>query len=124
MLQSSLTLEILPYIIGLNIAKPVYDALQTSFSNLSHGSTLQLHMNLQNIPKGEKDITTYLREVKHVLDQLSAVGKPLDAKEMNAIIFAILAWILVTLSLLLHPELHQFHFMSFTASFFAMKLVS
>lgn len=71
-------------------------------------------MNLQNIPKGEKNITTYLREVKYVLDQLSVAGKPLDVEEMNAIVFCNLGFeysdIIAALSTKSEPvPFHELH---------------
>ena len=45
---SSLSPDVLPYVVGLATAADVWKALETAFGSLSHTSILQLHMQLQN----------------------------------------------------------------------------
>ena len=65
-LISSLSPEVLPYVVGLNSAAVVWWALRSAFGTLSHTSILQLHMQLQGMVKGNKTVSEYLREVKYI----------------------------------------------------------
>ncbi|KAJ9558897.1 hypothetical protein OSB04_013511 [Centaurea solstitialis] len=83
LLQSSLTEEATAEIIGLNTSREIWTALATAYSHDSMDRAMNLKTELAHIRKGTDSISTYGRKFKACLDQLSAIGRPLDDIEQS-----------------------------------------
>ncbi|XP_021829321.1 uncharacterized protein LOC110769611, partial [Prunus avium] len=84
---ASLSEDVLPHIVGTSTSSEAWTCLKQDFGSPTNTRLLQLHTQLQNLPKGDLLVATYLQKAKLLADQLAVAGKPLDANEFNAIIF-------------------------------------
>ncbi|BFG31253.1 hypothetical protein CerSpe_175270 [Prunus speciosa] len=84
---ASLSEDVLPHIVGTSTSSEAWTCLKQAFGSPTNTRLLQLHTQLQNLPKGDLPVATYLQKAKLLADQLAAAGKPLDANQFNAIIF-------------------------------------
>ncbi|GAV84357.1 UBN2_3 domain-containing protein, partial [Cephalotus follicularis] len=74
-------------VIGKNTFAESWSALTQAFGSPSHTRILQFHMQLQNLKKNDSSISTYLQQVKYIMDELTVAGKILSPEEFNVIVF-------------------------------------
>ncbi|XP_022033732.1 uncharacterized protein LOC110935668 [Helianthus annuus] len=83
LLNASLTEEVLGEVIGLPTAYSIWQALEQAFSNTSVDRIQNLRDQLRLISKGTSTVADFGRRFKHIVDQLTAVGQPVDDAEKS-----------------------------------------
>lgn len=78
LLQSSLTEEAFSEVVGLSTARAIWVALERAFGNSSMERIQTLRDQLRHLTKGTLTVSEFGRRFKHICDQLSAIGQPVD----------------------------------------------
>ncbi|KAF3645800.1 putative polygalacturonase-like [Capsicum annuum] len=89
LLISSLSKEVSLIVIGLSIAKEVWEALKAALSSTLNTQILNLHVQLQNMKQDDLSITQCLYKAKLISDMLAVVARPLTLSNQNIYIFRI-----------------------------------
>jgi hypothetical protein len=79
--------EVFPFVIGLNSAHEVWQALASAFGTVSQNRQLQIHIEFQELQKGDLTVSQFLQKAKALADELAAAGRPLSTSEFNAVIY-------------------------------------
>jgi len=85
---STLSVETLPYVIGLTTSREVWITLETLFSAQSQSRIMQLKQQVSNMKKGSQTISAYFQKAQGLSHLLVAVGKPIEASELVSHILA------------------------------------
>jgi hypothetical protein len=87
---SSLSEEVIPYVVGLDNSYDVWQALLHAFGSGSSARQVQIHLALQELTFADKIMAQFLKEAKLISNELAAAGTPLGKAEFNANIFRLL----------------------------------
>ncbi|KAL8493500.1 hypothetical protein ACS0TY_024640 [Phlomoides rotata] len=82
-LSSTLSEEALSVVIGCTSSREIWDTLATTFNRPSKARELRIRDELQFLKKGARSVTEYGSTFKNLCDQLSAMGRPLDATDQS-----------------------------------------
>ena len=73
---------------GLNTSQLAWNALETRFATQSRSHISNLKRQLQSLQQGSKSCTEYLNQAKQWVDELSAIGKPLEDDDLISFIIS------------------------------------
>lgn len=76
-LFSTITEDVLPEIAGLSTAKEVWDSLNQIFIQRHRMPEIELGQKTQSRRKGTTSMSNYIKQFKHLCDELDAIEKPL-----------------------------------------------
>lgn len=82
LLYSTMSESVVPYFAGATSAFVLWMNIQNRFSQVSATHTIQLRTKLQSIRLGNGFITTYLSDIKKVVDALAAAGSIVSDSEI------------------------------------------
>ncbi|PWA35172.1 zinc finger, CCHC-type [Artemisia annua] len=82
-LQASLSEEALGEVVGLKTARAIWLALEAAYSNALEERIHNLRDAMRTMTKGAETVTQYGRRFRTLLDQLAAVGAPVDAADQR-----------------------------------------
>ena len=81
-INATLSESVLGTVYGLKIARQAWTAFAARMASHSRNHVTHLKRQLQNLKQGSKSCLEYIQEVKHMADQLSAVGKLVDDDDL------------------------------------------
>uniref|UniRef100_A0A2N9EUM6 Uncharacterized protein n=1 Tax=Fagus sylvatica TaxID=28930 RepID=A0A2N9EUM6_FAGSY len=88
LINATLSESVLGTLYGLKTAHQAWTALAARMASHSRSRVTHLKRQLQNLKQGSKSCLEYIQGAKHMADQLSAVGKPVDDEDLISYIFA------------------------------------
>ncbi|TQD73444.1 hypothetical protein C1H46_041030 [Malus baccata] len=85
-INSTLSEDLLPFTVGVQSARELWQNLERRFGGVSRSHIHQLRSTLQSITKGTSSISEYFQRLKEVTDALAAAGAPVDDHDLLMII--------------------------------------
>jgi hypothetical protein len=82
---------------GLDSSFLAWQSFAARFASQSKSCISRLKCQLQNLQQGSLTCASYLTEAKFLVDQLSAVGKPVDDDDLISFIIGVLILLLYNL---------------------------
>ena len=82
LINATLSESVLGTVYGLKTARQAWTALAARMASHSRSRVTHLKRQLQNLKQGSKSCLEYIQGAKHMADQLSAVGKPVDDEDL------------------------------------------
>lgn len=86
-LLSSISTNILPHLVGFNIAREVWEAVNQLFAAQSTARVMNFKLQLQTLKKGNLPMKDYLLKMKSIYDNLAAYGRPVSEEDQVLSIF-------------------------------------
>ncbi|PKU68032.1 Retrovirus-related Pol polyprotein from transposon TNT 1-94 [Dendrobium catenatum] len=81
-LCSTISPEVLPYVIHLESTHEIWQTLQTRFQSSNRSKVIQLKNELHNVSMQTMSMTQYLTEIKKIVDKISAAGSSVDPEDV------------------------------------------
>ncbi|KAI0516543.1 hypothetical protein KFK09_009220 [Dendrobium nobile] len=79
---STISPEILPYVIHLESTHEIWSTLQVRFQSTNRSKIIQLKNELHNISMQNLSMTQYLTEIKKIVDQIASAGSKIDSEDV------------------------------------------
>ena len=86
-ITSTLTEEVIGFVVGLKTFKKVWDALISNFSQNSQAREFELLSQLRYLQKGTSSLSVHLCNFKSICNKLNAIGRPMKDQDK---VFALL----------------------------------
>ena len=87
-LISSLSENILAYVVKCSTSHEVWATLERMFTAHSRARSMNIHYQLATLKKGDSSIADYFHKFTHLIDTLVAVAQPLPPNEALSFLFA------------------------------------
>ncbi|KAI0492831.1 hypothetical protein KFK09_027107 [Dendrobium nobile] len=79
---STISPEVLPYVIHLESTQEIWATLHTRFQSSNRSKVIQLKHELHNISMQTMSMTQYLTEIKKIVDQIASAGSSVDPEDV------------------------------------------
>ncbi|KAI0491476.1 hypothetical protein KFK09_025736 [Dendrobium nobile] len=79
---STISPEVLPYVIHLESTYEIWSTLNTRFQSSNRSKVIQLKNELHNLSMQSLSMSQYLTEIKKIVDQISAAGSSVDPEDI------------------------------------------
>jgi hypothetical protein len=106
-INSALTEKMLTHVTRCTTSKAAWTPLETLFTSHTKAHTMQVHIQLASLKKGNSTIADYFQKFQALVDALAIVGKPIDDFEHK--LFSLLALDQITIPLSLLSPLGLIH---------------
>jgi hypothetical protein len=87
-LISSLTKNILAYVVKCTTSREVWLTLERMFTAHSRACTMNIHYQLSTLKKGDSSISGYFHKFTGLVDTLAAIDQPLKQEEQISFLLA------------------------------------
>ncbi|XP_020697135.1 uncharacterized protein LOC110110135 [Dendrobium catenatum] len=79
---STISPEVLPYVIHLESTQEIWATLHTRFQSSNRSKVIQLKHELHNISMETRSMTQYLTEIKKIVDQIASADSSVDPEDV------------------------------------------